>query len=149
MIPVNYADWCKLFDEIADSPKDEAYFTVISKGVISWSSGVAERFVKSATDMIRKRVNAAQDKYQRQMKNSRGEMNAVSGALIMLRKEYQYVYGLASSLPIPPEYRNQIVQMVQNQADQTQRSLEDSAKADRSGHLTAAVRNAHVNRLSG
>lgn len=146
-IPANYADWCVLFDEITASPKDEAYVSTISQGTIGWSSGVAERFVKSASDMIRKRVNAAQDKYQRQMKNSRGEMNAVSGALIMLRKEYQYVYSLANALPIPPEYRSQIVKMVQDQADQTQKSLEDSAKADRTGHLTAAVRNAHVNRL--
>jgi len=147
-IPVNYAEWCDLFDEIASSARDEDYVDTISKGAISWSSGVAERFIKSASDMIRTRVNNAQDVYQRQMKNARGVTSNISNAFIALNKEYRYVYKLASALPIPDEYRQQVMQMVQDQADTTQRSLEDSAKADRTGHLTTLVRNAHINRLS-
>lgn len=147
-IPVNYADWCTLFDEIAKNPKDEAYFDTIARGTISWTSGVAERFVKLASDMIRKRVNAAQDAYQRQMKNSRGVNNVIQNALTGLNKEYRYVYKLARALPIPEEYKQQIAGLVQDQADQTQRSLEESAKSDRTGHLSALVKNAHVNRLA-
>ena len=146
-VPVNYAEWCDLFDEVAKGPRDEDYVDVISKGAISWSSGVAERFVRAASDMIRNRVNNAQDVYQRQMKNARGVNSNISNAFIALNKEYRYVYKLASVLPIPDEYRTQLMQMVQDQADTTQRSLEDSAKADRTGHLTQLVRNAHVNRL--
>ena len=147
-IPANYADWCTLFDEIAKNPKDEEYLDVIARGTISWTSGVAERFVKLATDMIRTRVNAAQDAYQRQMKNSRGVNNVIQNALAGLNKEYRYVYKLSRALPIPEEYKQQIAGLVQDQADQTQRSLEDSAKGDRTGHLSAMVKNARVNRLT-
>ena len=147
-VPANYADWCTLFDEIASGPKDEEYLDVISKGTISWTSGVAERFVKIAADMIEKRINKAQDVYQRQMKNARGVSNNISTALLTLRKEYRYVYSLAAVLPIPEDYRNQLTKMVQDHADTTQQSLEDSAKADRTGHLTTLVKNAHMNRLA-
>lgn len=147
-IPANYAEWCTLFDEIASSPKDEDYIDAISRGTISWTSGVAERFVKLVSDVIRKRVNAAQDAYQRQMKNSRGVNNIIQGALTNLNKEYRYVYKIARALPIPEEYKQQIAKLVQDQADQTQHSLEESAKSDRTGHLTVLVKNAHVNRLA-
>lgn len=146
-IPVNYAEWCALFDEIAASPRDEAYLDAIARGQISFTSGVAERFVRAATDLIRKRVNAAQDVYQRQLKNARGMNSNVTTALSTLKKEYVYVHKIAKALPIPPEYRSQIVKMVQDQADMTQRSLEDSAKADRTGHLMQLVRGAGMNKL--
>lgn len=146
-IPVNYSEWCDLFDEITRSARDDEFVDVVSKGAISWSSGVAERFIKTAGDMIRTRVNAAQDVYQRQLTNARGVTANISNAFVTLKKEYCYVYKLAAALPIPEEYRSQMMQMVQDQADQTQKSLEDSAKADRTGHLTSLVRNAHINRL--
>jgi len=147
-VPANYSDWCALFDEIASGPKDEEYQEVIAKGTISWTSGVAERFIKLAADMIQKRINKAQDAYQRQMKNARGVSANISNALLTLRKEYRYVYSLGQAMPIPEEYRNQLTKMVQDHADTTQQSLEDSAKADRTGHLTTLVKNAHMNRLT-
>lgn len=146
--PANYAEWCDLFDEIVQNVRDDAYIAAVSGGTVSWTSGVAERFVRSAAEMIRQRVDHAQDVYQRQMKNSRGMANQISGALTTLQREYRYVYQLACALPIPPEHRNEISKMVQDQADRTQQSLEDSARADRTGHLTALVRNARVNKLT-
>ena len=80
-IPATYAEWCTLMDEVGGNPRDEEYLDVIANGTISWTSGVAERFVKLVTDMIRKRINAAQDAYQRQMKNSRGNGSIIQSAL--------------------------------------------------------------------
>lgn len=146
-VPVNYGEWCVLFDEMAKGPRNEDYLDVVSKGQISWTSGVAERFIRAASDMIRTRVNAAQDVYQRQLKNARGVSGNISTALLTLKKEYAYDKKIAQALPIPPEYRTQMVKMVQDQADMTQKSLEDSAKADRTGHLTQLIRSAAVNKL--
>ena len=143
----SYAEWCSFFDTVASDVRDDSYIQTIASSTIPWTSGVAERFVQSASDMIRKRVNAAHDKYQAQMRNARGNMNAALSALQTLKKEYVYVYRIASALPIEPRFRSQIVKMVQDQADQTQRSLEQSAAADRTGHLVVAVRNAKVNQL--
>ncbi len=145
--PTNYLEWCKLFDEITTSSRNEEFMDAVRHGTISWTSGVAERFVRSASEMIRKRVNSAHDSYQRQMKNARGVSNNLVNALNSLHKEYQYVYKLANVLPIPEEYRATLVKSVVDQANQTQTSLEDSAKADRTGRLLILVRNAKVNKL--
>ena len=146
-IATNYAQWCELFDTIAKDIRDDEYIAAVAAGSIPWTSGVAERFVQSAADMIRSRVNKAQDKYQQQIQNARGNMNNVLSALQTLKKEYVYVYQLAKALPIPPEHRDRIARMVQDQADQTQRSLEQTAASDRTGHLSVMVRNARMNKL--
>lgn len=147
--PTNYAEWCALFDTITKDIRDETYCQTIAGGTIPWTSGVAERFVQGAATMIRNRVNAAQDKYQLQVKNARGNMNNVLMALQTLKKEYVYDYRLAKALPIPEQHRDQIVKMIQDQADQTQRSLEQSAASDRTGHLIVMIRNTGMNKLNG
>ncbi len=147
-IPTSYAEWCTLFDTITSDVRDDEYIQVIASGTIPWTSGVAERFVQSAANMIRKRVNNAQDKYQKQIQGARGNMNQVQMALQTLKKEYVYVFRMAKSLPIPPEHRSTIAKMVQDQADQTQRSLEQSAASDRTGHLLVMIKNTGMNKLS-
>lgn len=145
--PQNYSEWCSVFDEIAKAPIDEKYIEIVTNGCISWSSGVAERFLRNAVEMIRTRINKAQDAFQRQVRNSRGETRNLVYSLKTLRKEYCYSYELAAALPIPEEYSIQIRKLVQDQADQTQKSLEESAQEDRTGHLKLIVKNAGVNKL--
>lgn len=38
-VPVNYSEWCVLFDEMAKGPRNEDYLDVVGKGQISWTSG--------------------------------------------------------------------------------------------------------------
>lgn len=147
MVPVNYAEWCKLFDEIEKNARNEDYLNIIRSGKISWTSGVAERFIQSFSKLIQSRVNKAQDVYQRQMKNSMGREAGIVSALKSLKSEYSYLYHLGLALPIPDEYKNQITQMVQDQADYSHQSLTDSAKSDRTGKLAAIVKTAGVNKL--
>ena len=149
MIPRNYNDWCTLIDEIETSFRNEEYIQIIRSGSISWTSGVAERFIQLVSNMIRKRVNAAQDAYQRQMRNGGGAEMAVSQALNALTKEYKYLYKISQALPIPSEHVKRMTEMIQLQADQTHNALMDSAKADRTGRLASIVRGAGVNKLSG
>ena len=145
--PTNYMEWCALFDEIAASPRDEEYIEAVQKGSIAWSSGVAERFVNSSAEMIRRRINAAQDTYQKQTRNARGNLGLIGHALQVLKKEYQYAYDLAKALPIPEPYHGQIAKSVLDQASNADKSLTESAKADRTGHLSSAVRNAALGKL--
>ena len=147
--PSNYGEWCKLFDEMEKAARDDAYVATVSHGSISWTSGVAERFVQSASNMMRNRINKAQDVYQSQMKNSMGSETCIARALQVLTKEYRYLYQFACALPIPDEYRSKMAALVQDQADQTFNSLMDSAKSDRTGKLASIVRSAGVNKLQG
>lgn len=146
--PSSYSEWHALMDEISNSPRNNDYVQTVRMGTVSWTSGVAERFIQTVSNMIRNRINTAQDVYQRQIKNSKGGDMAVSNALGVLTKEYRYLYQLSAALPIPPEYVEQMKKLIQDQADHTYDSLMDSAKADYTGKLASIVRSAGINKLS-
>jgi len=147
MIPNSYSEWCTLMDEIGSSPRNDDYIQMVRQGTVSWTSGVAERFVQCVSNTMRKRINAAQDVYQKQMRGSMGADVAVARALSVLTKEYRYLYQLSLALPIPTEYVHQMTKMIQDQADLTHKNLMDSAKADRTGKLASIVKSAGVNKL--
>lgn len=147
-LPSSYSEWHSLMDEISSAPRNNDYIQMVRLGTVSWTSGVAERFIQTVSNTVRNRINTAQDVYQRQMKNSKGGDMAVANALSVLTKEYRYLYQLSAALPIPSEYVEQMKKIIQDQADQTHDSLMDSAKADRTGKLASIVRSAGVNKLS-
>ena len=91
-------------------------------GSIQWQSGVAERFSRKLIEAVNFRMNAASDKFQKDLSRSHGQEGAIVQAILSLRKE-----------------------MVIEQADNMQKSLEDSAKNDRSGRMSSIVRNHRVN----
>ena len=66
-------------------------------------------------------------------------------ALLSLRKEMALLAQAVDIPSLPEEYRRQYVQLVLDQANHMQDSLEDSAKKDRSGKLSSIVRNHRVN----
>lgn len=146
--PSSYSEWHTLMDEISSAPRNNDYIQMVRMGTVSWTSGVAERFIQTVSNTIRNRINTAQDVYQRQIKNSRGGDMAVANALSVLTKEYRYLYQLSAALPIPSEYVDQMKKIIQDQANQTYDSLMDSAKADRTGKLASIVRSAGINKLS-
>lgn len=146
--PTSYSEWRALMDEISGAPRNDDYIQVVRLGTVSWTSGVAERFIQTVSNTIRNRMNVAQDVYKRQIKNSKGGDMAVANALSVLTKEYRYLYQLSAALPIPSEYVEQMKGFIQNQADQTHDSLINSAKADRTGKLASIVRSAGVNKLT-
>lgn len=146
--PSSYSEWHTLMDEISSAPRNNDYIQMVRMGTVSWTSGVAERFIQTVSNTIRNRINTAQDVYQRQIKNSKGGDMAVANALSVLTKEYRYLYQLSAALPIPSEYVEQMKKIIQDQANQTHDSLMDSAKADRTGKLASIVRSAGVNKLS-
>lgn len=146
--PTSYSEWRALMDEISGAPRNDDYIQVVRLGTVSWTSGVAERFIQTVSNTIRNRMNVAQDVYKRQIKNSKGGDMAVANALSVLTKEYRYLYQLSAALPIPSEYIEQMKGFIQDQADQTHDSLINSAKADRTGKLASIVRSAGVNKLT-
>ena len=90
-------------------------------------------------------MNTASDKFQRDMSNARGAEGAIVQALLSLRKEMALLAQAVDIPSLPEEYRRQYVQLVLDQANHMQDSLEDSAKKDRSGKLSSIVCNHRVN----
>lgn len=144
-IPRTYAQWVDILELLQDKTDDAAVLEAMQQGTIEWQSGVAERFTSKLVDVINKRMNAASDKFQREISRARGQEREIVGALLALRKEMKFLSQAINLPAIPEKDRHQYRNLVLEQADNMQRSLEDSAKNDRTGKLASIIKNNRVN----
>lgn len=143
--PKTYAEWVPVLEMLKDKTDDEAVLQAMLQGSIPWQAGVAERFSKRFIDVVNHRMNRAVDKFQKDMSRSRGQESAIVQALLALRKELCFLSKAISLPALPEKDRQHYTQLVVDQANKIQSSLEDSAKSDRSGKLSSIVRNHRVN----
>ena len=143
--PKTYSDWVAVLDMLQEKSDDEAVLTAMQNGTIEWQTGVAERFARKLIDVINYRMNAAIDKFQKEMSRSNGQERAIVQALLALRKELCFLSKAINLPAIPEKDRKQYYDLVIRQADSVQSSLEDSARKDRSGKLAGIVRKNRVN----
>lgn len=145
--PSTYAEWMNVLDMLSSKTDDTYVLEVMQKGTLEWQSGVAERFSKSLIGAINHRMNKAVDKFQRELNYSIGQDRVIIQALIALRKEMRFLLKVIDIPVIPSQDRHQYCQLIIEQADNMQKSLEDSAKKDRTGKLASILRNHRVNDL--
>lgn len=147
MIPVphTYSEWVNLFAMFKEKTDDAEVLTAMQAGTIEWQSGVAERFSKKLIDSVNLRMNMATDKFQKEMNRAGGSEGAIVQAILALRKEMVFLSQAINLPALPEKERQHYLNLVLEQADNIQNSLEDSAKKDRSGKLSSIVRNHKVN----
>ena len=145
--PHTYAEWASVLTLLKDKTDDDAVLAAMQAGTIEWQTGVAERFSKKLIDAVNSRMNAASDKFQLDIQRTGGQERAIVQALLALRKEMRFLTRVLDIRAIPEQDRAQYVGLVRAQADAMQKSLEDSAKADRTGKLSSIIRNNRVNSL--
>lgn len=143
--PHTYSEWVSVLDIFKSKSNDSEVLTAMKNGTIEWQSGVAERFSKRLIDSVNYRMNTASDKFQKEMSRAYGSEGAIVQALLALRKEMSFLVQAIDLPALPENNRQQYIQLVLDQADNIQKSLEDSAKKDRSGKLSSIVRNHKVN----
>lgn len=143
--PHTYAQWLDVLDALKEKRDDRGVLQAMQQGTLEWQSGVAERFTKAYVEAINNRMNASSDRFQLAMSRAGGREQPVVQALLDLRKEMAFLIRVSDVPAIPEEQRKQYCQMIKDQADTMQSSLEDSAKKDRSGKLASIVRNHKVN----
>lgn len=145
--PHTYSEWVSVLDIFKSRSNDSEVLAAMREGTVEWQSGVAERFSKRLIDSVNFRMNAASDKFQKDMSRAYGSEGAIVQSLLALRKEMSFL-AQAINLPVLPEQERQhYLQLVIEQANTMQKSLEDSAKKDRSGKLASIVRNHKVNSI--
>ena len=144
--PSTYSDWINLFDKLKNHQDDEEVVAAMERGTIPWQSGVAERFTTKMIEAVNKRLDDAVDRFQRNNKHAVGESGTLQ-ALNAMRKELALMKRVVSVNAIPSDLREKYVSMVTKFADDAQKSLEDSAKFDRTGRLRFLIRNHPVNRI--
>lgn len=145
--PHTYSEWVAVLDMLKAKTDDEAVLQAMNNGTIEWQTGVAERFTKKLVEVVNFRINSASDKFQKEMGRSYGQERAIVQALIALRKEMSFLTKTVNISAIPEKDRHNYHKLVVEQADKMQKSLEDSAKNDRTGKLLSLVRNNRVNAI--
>ena len=140
MNPETYAEWCDTLDALRDGRADEDTLSSMKNGTLHWQVGVADRFTRRLTDAVNTRMNQAIDRFQRGIQH-RGDEQELTGALLALRHELEFLRNVMDIPAIPADSRKQYVALVEDQAKKIQESLLDSAKTERTGKLQSIIRN--------
>ena len=139
--PKIYADWIKVFNVLKSGEDDETILPLIQEGEIVWQSGVAERFLKKLVDTINFRLNKATDAFQR---SHQTDENEIVQSLMQLRRELQFMLKVVDINAIPVKEKTELRNMIINQSNSIQESLEKSSESDRSGKLSSIIKNNKV-----
>ena len=135
--PQTYAEWVNVLTVFKNKDDDETVLKMMKSGTIEWQYGVAERFSTKLIDAVNYRMNVASDKFQKDLLKSQGYEGAIIQSILSLR---------AINLPaIPDKERQHYLNLVIEQANSMQKSLEESAKQDRSGKMSSIIRNHKIN----
>ena len=97
-VPHTYAEWASVLDMLKEKQDDEAVLAAMQQGTLEWQSGVAERFSNRLIDAVNARLNAASDKFRKDMSRTGGQEGAIVRALRDLRKEMAF---LAKAIDVP------------------------------------------------
>ena len=139
--PKIYADWIKVFNVLKSGEDDEAILPLIQEGEIVWQSGVAERFLRKLVDTVNFRLNKAIDNFQ---KSRQSDENEIVQSLMQLRRELQFMLKVVDINIIPVKEKMELRNMIINQSNSIQESLEKSSESDRSGKLSSIIKNNKV-----
>ncbi|WP_454945137.1 hypothetical protein [Fusobacterium hwasookii] len=139
--PKIYADWVKVFDILESGEDDENILTLMQEGIVVWQSGVAERFLKRLVEAVNFRLNKATDNFQ---KSRQTDENEIIQSLMQLRRELQFILKAVDINTIPVKEKTELRNMIINQSNSIQESLEKSAESDRSGKLSSIIKNNKV-----
>ena len=139
--PKIYADWIKVFNTLKSGENDEAILPLMQEGEIVWQSGVAERFLRKLVDTVNFRLNKAIDNFQ---KSRQSDENEIVQSLMQLRRELQFMLKVVDINAVPVKEKMELRNMIINQSNSIQESLEKSSESDRSGKLSSIIKNNKV-----
>ena len=139
--PKIYADWIKAFNILKSGEDDEVILPLMQEGEIVWQSGVAERFIRKLVDTVNFRLDKAIDNFQ---KSHRSDENEIIQSLMQLRRELQFMLKVVDINAIPVKEKTELRNMIINQSNSIQESLEKSSESDRSGKLSSIIKNNKV-----
>lgn len=139
--PTTYAEWVVCFNQFKEGTKDVETIQAMERGITNWSKGVAERLTQRLYEAIDYRLRMSANQLQRDLDYSRGMETEVVKALLSARKRLAVIHRAATIRSFPGEVRDTMKNLLIDYAKNTQESLEDSAKSDRTGQLRMIIKN--------
>lgn len=146
--PHTYAEWATLIDAFGEKLDDAHVIPAMREGTLDWQAGVSERFTQRLVDAVDKRMNAALDCFQRGQRRSCTDERTTVRSLLTLRNEFVVIMNAIDIKALPDEHKAQYLALIKDQANEVQKTLEDSARrSDRSGRLLSLVQGTPVNKF--
>lgn len=143
--PETYSDWVDILEQLKKKECDDDILSAMKSGKLQWQVSVAERFSRKFVDAINYRLNLTTKTFQKHMDVSNCIDRDLVRELMSIRKELIFLYRITALECIPDNIRNKYSEMIVESADSIQKSLEESAKSDRSGKISSIIRNHKVN----
>lgn len=138
--PRSYAQWSACLDRLSEGVCDEACLDAMRAGDLTASGGVVTLFSQRLVDEFNARLTRCSEHLTRDLRLG-GEESLIVRAILNARKQLTFLHRLAQVENFPVTLRTHLADEVRRFAQRAQQSLEDSAKADRSGRLPILLRN--------
>jgi len=138
-VPRTYAEWSQCLDRLAAGNEDEACIQAMGQGELSWTGGVGPLFAQRLADEFNARLTRCSANLSRDLRQGVGEADVVR-AIVNARHVLFFLHRLARLSTFAETLRTHLEDELRKFSERAQRSLEDSAKADRSGRLGLVLR---------
>lgn len=140
-IPKTYSEWVDILERFKIGQQTQQIIEQMKMGTIEWQPGVAERFMKRLNEAIDVRLQQATEHFQLNFSRSGNSEREILQSLLSLRKELISIQSAVNLPVLPADIRQQLIDVIKDQRQQIQQSLEETAKSDRTGKLASLVRN--------
>lgn len=139
--PATYAQWVEFLSQLKEEHAGEQeLLDVMESGTIVWSSGVAENLARRFAEIFNIRLKNANDRFQVELNRAGSHEIHIVGCILALRKRLGFLQRLATLKPLHPEIHKSLRDTLDQFCANCQKSLEESARSDRSGQLARILR---------
>ena len=138
-VPHTYSEWCDCLGYLKDSQYDKDIKVLMSKGSLSWTSGVAERFSERLALVFNMRLQECAQRLDRNISYSNDESGLITG-LLSARRTLSFLHEIATLECFPELLQKHLTTELEHYAKRTQSSLENSASRDRTGRLLSIIK---------
>lgn len=145
--PQSYAQWSHCLDALAQGDNDEACLQQLKAGTLEWTGGVAPMFAKRVSEEIQRRLQQCSERLSRDLQRGAQE-SLIVRAVLQARAQLGFVHQLCQLPVLPASTQQHLLDEIRRFAERSQQSLEDTAKADRSGQLATLLRNNPLTRYA-
>ncbi|MCS7459626.1 hypothetical protein N0M98_05680 [Paenibacillus doosanensis] len=139
--PATYADWVRCFDALQEGGQDDEVLLSMERGAIEWTGGVADKITRRMYEVLELRLQQVSRQMTAELSRARAADTDVVTALLNARRRFAVVKRFASIAAFPEPVRKTMTDIVAAYVRDTQSSLEDSAKNDRTGQLRMVIKN--------
>jgi hypothetical protein len=143
--PRDYQEWVNTLNELAEMKNDSQVLTALRGGTLAWHNKPGEQLIKQLIEIVNYRINVSMQIFFNDLNNAKGVENEIVNSLSKLRNELSFL-SKALNLPAFPQVeRIKLHKSLLGQADNVQNSIEEAAKADKSGKMEALFKKHKVN----